>query len=102
MPGPLDDAREEQLAHLLAAGMDQTQAYGRAGWRGGDTSNASKKCREKHIVDRTAELRAEAAQLGIFGDEATISALGDQALVGATADESWAIHALMDWVKAAR
>lgn len=58
----LVDKRREQFAKLLAVGMRQGEAYGRAGYRAADRSNASKLAREPDIIQRVSELKAEEAE----------------------------------------
>jgi hypothetical protein len=57
VPNPQD----ERFAHLLSIGVSQAEAYRRAGWKA-DKSNASKRAREPHIIERIAELQAEEAE----------------------------------------
>jgi hypothetical protein len=90
----LVDARREQFAKLLAAGMAQGEAYQKAGYRAGDRSNASKAARDPEIVERVAELRGEEAQRqaelrAAAGEQSGLDEL-KRAIAGAATSGNWA------------
>jgi hypothetical protein len=83
---------DEHFARLLSVGVNQAEAYRRAGWKV-DKSNASKRARESHIIQRIEELRAEEARRlarrrAEVGDKEGVDEL-KAALSGAAAAGQW-------------